>query len=669
MLPAHHGSRSTLPALKPPPTSDARSPRKSALSRIGRAYLSLALGTSRWNITGNRSAAALLHQTGSAPPGAIVAFWHRALLQLPALWLLTRRGRNHLRLRVLISRNRDGRLINDTVAPWGIIGIAGSANRKGKDKGGAHAFREAISALRAGSHLAITPDGPRGPVGVIQPGVLRLARVTGRTIVPVGAACDAFHLPSWDRLAVPLPFGRGELVLGAPLDAETTSEALAKALNDAARAAERRLSLVRATTADRLWAALGNILRPLVIAMLRIRLARGREIRGRLRERMGLSRAKRPAGTLLWLHAASVGECRSALPLIDALLDQKPELNVLVTTATVTGAQIVEAHRLSSSTSSATRILHQFTPYDIPRWNRRFLARWRPDAALLVESELWPGMIAACFRRGIPIAVINARLSDRSWRQWRRFRSLGGTMFARLDFVAARSAEDARRFQALGVPTCHTFGDLKQSAPPPPVDKDVLAGLKRQLGGRPVFLAAATHPGEDEIIADAAGRMRRSYPDLLCIIVPRHPVRGTDIAARLGHAPRRALAQVPTATDSFWIADTLGELGLFYRLATVAWIGNSLAAPGGGHNPFEAVRLHTPLASGPYVDNFKPAFARLEGCIAIVKDSSTLADWGCALLADPARRERLTAEAATRIDTPDTVPAPLLTRIVAMLPQ
>ncbi|MCQ9154851.1 glycosyltransferase N-terminal domain-containing protein [Acidomonas methanolica] len=636
-------------------------------SRAARAWLRLALRTTRWTVTGAPAAVPILRQE-NAQHGAIVAFWHHSLLQLAALWHWVRDRHSHLHLHVVVSRNRDGRLLADAIAPWGIVGIAGSSARKGKEKGGSRAFRQALTVLKDGCMLAITPDGPRGPARVVQPGVVALSRLAHRPVVPVGAACHALRLPSWDRLAIPLPFGRGEIVLASPLDPPASTEDLASALNAAQAEAERRHATSGWSAPERLWALLGTLLAPPLIVMLRIRLARGRELEDRLRERLGLTRARRPRGPLLWVHAASVGECRSALPLIDALLELRPGLSVLMTTATVTGAGIAAAHFAASPPERAARLRHQFIPYDVPRWSRRFLNRWRPDAALFVESEIWPGLIAACDRRGIPVAIVNGRLSDRSARRWARLKRLATRLYGRLSFVAARGAEDAARFRTLGVRECTEYGDLKQAAPPPPVPQDAMADLRAAIGARPVLLAASTHPGEEEMIAEAARLLRETRPDLLCIIAPRHPVRAGEIAAGLGHPPRRSQGKLPGRSDSLYLADTLGELGLLYRLATVAWLGNAHRPPGGGHNPYEPVRLGVPLATGPHIDNFRPAFARLAGHVAVTHDAGALADWAGPLLGDDARRREIADGALKAIGAQEEVSAQLLTRIAFMLP-
>jgi len=618
----------------PLPAALSRFAREAALQTV-RTYLATALRSSDWRIIAHPKSRNIL--TGHGPqwaetPGAIVAFWHQTLPLMPRLWWWAQPQNPTLTLRFIVSRNADGRLINDIVAPWNIHGIAGSTAKRGKDKGGARALREAIAALRHGHLVGITPDGPRGPARQAAPGILTLARLANRPIIPLGSTCTSLTLPSWDRMAFPLPLGQGRFVCLPPLPPNTDLPTLEAALNDAQTRAIHAYERARSRPIERLWAATGEFIAPALILMLRRRLAIGREDGIRRRERLGLTRLKRPRGPLLWLHAASVGESVSLRPLLDALLQADPARTLLVTTATVTGANIIVGH----ATKHPGRILHQYIPFDVPRWTTRFLNHWQPDIALFTESELWPGLLAACRKRAIPTGLINARLSDRSWKRWQRLPAPLRHFFKDLDLVAARSPEDAARFTALGTPTVVCHGDLKAAAPPLPADPNALAALRAILGNRPVFLAASTHPGEEDILQDAANRLLASHPTLLTIIVPRHPPRGAEIAARLANAPRRSQNATPTAQDRFWIADTLGELGLFYRTCPIAFIGNSLIAPGGGHNPYEPAQFGVALCSGPHTNNFRDIFARLNTAVSTVHTAPQLADWIATMLNTPA---------------------------------
>ncbi len=413
--------------------------------------------------------------------------------------------------------------------------------------------------------------------------------------------------------------------------------------------------------AARLWWLLAIIAEPMVRLLLWHRSTRGRELPDRIGERRGHATLPRPQGRLLWLHAASVGEAVSVLALLDSLCANDPDLHVLMTTGSVTSQRLL-AQRLRAADLDR-RVLQQFVPLDVPRWLRRFLRHWRPQAVALVESELWPNLIACVRSHGLPIALVNARLSARSFRGWRRLPALARTMLRSFCWITARSQEDADRLRRLGAPRVGCPGDLKAAAAALPVDERELDRLRRMLAGRPLWLAASTHAGEEAVIAQAHAILSRRLPTLLTIIAPRHPQRGAALPAPLDRAPRRSLGQDPAAGQAYWICDTMGELGLLYRLSPITFLGNSLsrAAPeGGGHNPFEPARLGCAIATGPLTFNFNDAVAALRdaGAIEIAPTAEAIADWAFRLLSDPAARARQVA-AAERIAraASDLVPA------------
>jgi 3-deoxy-D-manno-octulosonic-acid transferase len=288
-----------------------------------------------------------------------------------------------------------------------------------------------------------------------------------------------------------------------------------------------------------------------------------------------------------------------------------PDLRFLVTTGTVTSADLL-AQRLSPEW--AARVQHRFAPLDVPGWVERFLADWRPDAGAFVESELWPNLLATAAARGVPLALVNARMSPRSAARWARAPGLARAILGAFRLVAARSPEDAGRLGALGVAGVRSWGDLKSAAPPLPADPAALAALQAAIGTRPVFLAASTHPGEDAMVLGAHAALARDIPELLTIIAPRHPDRGAAIAALAAGAGlvtrRRAEGALPGREAAVYVADTMGELGLFYRLAGAALVGGSLVRHG-GQNPLEASRLGCPILLGPHTWNFEEPVARL----------------------------------------------------------
>jgi 3-deoxy-D-manno-octulosonic-acid transferase len=353
-------------------------------------------------------------------------------------------------------------------------------------------------------------------------------------------------------------------------------------------------------------------LEPLAPLLLRWRAARGKEDPARLNERLGRPTVPRPPGDLVWFHGASVGESLSLLPLVEALARDRPELIVLVTSGTVTAAALL-ARRLPSDA------IHQYVPVDVPGAARRFLTYWRPTAAVFVESELWPNLLLSAKERGCRLALLGARVSQSSARGWARVPAAARAMFGAFDLILAQDAASCVRFEALGARVAGEV-DLKQAAAPLPCDEAELEALKKALGARPVLLAASTHPIEDEMIAEAWRAL--AAPSALLIIAPRHPVRGEAITRSLrgmGLVVARRSAGDPLIDDTqVYLADTLGELGLFFRLAQLVVMGGSLIGGVGGHNPLEPARLALPVVTGADVANFREIYAGLIGAGAAV---------------------------------------------------
>jgi len=426
----------------------------------------------------------------------------------------------------------------------------------------------------------------------------------------------------------------------------------------------------RGALTAKLWTIGASLAAPGLRLWLRRRLARGKERQGRLAERRGVDPTPRPAGRLLWLHAASVGETVSVLPLLAALGRKDPELNFLVTTGTVTSAALLQ-ERLPGL-ELGLRARHRFVPLDVPRWVGRFFEHWRPDGGAIVESELWPNLIAAAKARSIPLALLNGRLSPRSYARWRWLApGLARRMLGSFCMIAARSEPDAARLARLGAARVETPGDLKLAASPLPADETELRRLGSLIGDRPRWLAASTHPGEETIAAAVHQRLVREFPGLVTIIAPRHPERGSDIAAALVHsAPRRRALGEDPPPGGIWIADTLGELGLLYRLAPVAFIGKSLTQHG-GQNPLEAARLGVSIAGGPHMENFATAAAALEeaGALARVADEDALARWVGAMLRDPAAARAKGAAGLANTAISADLPERLAASLLALLPR
>ncbi len=373
------------------------------------------------------------------------------------------------------------------------------------------------------------------------------------------------------------------------------------------------------------WAA------PFAGSILNWRLKRGKEDPERFHERRGIASLERPSGPLVWVHGASVGEVLSVLPVVEHIRAQG--FNVLVTSGTVTAAQMAE-QRMPAGT------LHQYVPLDSPRFVQSFLDHWRPELALIAESEFWPNLLMETSARGIPVVLVNGRLSLRSFTRWKKAGKTARFLLSNFDLCLAQDHEIADRLAQLGARRVLATGNLKFDVMPPPADAHDLQEMKRTIYGRPVFLAASTHRGEDEDVIEAHIEAMKRVPNLLTIIVPRHPERGGEIAQlvqeyRLAPA-MRSRNHLPDRGTHVYVADTIGELGLFYRLAPVVFMGGSLIKHG-GQNPIEPAKLDSAILHGPNVHNFASIYSELnrQRGAATVSDSRSLAKSLMRLLEDP----------------------------------
>jgi 3-deoxy-D-manno-octulosonic-acid transferase len=385
----------------------------------------------------------------------------------------------------------------------------------------------------------------------------------------------------------------------------------------------------------RVYQKLSAAMVPLAPALIKRRLKQGKEDPARIGERRGMTKDIRPLGPLVWIHGASVGEVLAAAALIEKL--RALNIRILLTSGTVTSAAIV-AKRFPAD------IIHQYVPYDAPRYVARFLDHWRPSLALFIESDLWPNLILSSAARRLPMVLINGRMSHRSFPRWRRIIGTISALLGRFDVCLAQSKVDAERFAALGSRNVITTGNLKLDVAAPPADSARLERLMAVTRGRPIIVAASTHPGEEEILCEAHRTLAGFFPSLLTVIVPRHADRGEAIARTIEtyglHAGLRSREELPTAITDIYVADTMGELGLFYRLAPVVFMGGSLV-PHGGQNPIEAVKLGAAIVHGPHTFNFADVYEALDRAGGARKADSpeALVKQLGQLLADPAARE------------------------------
>ena len=386
---------------------------------------------------------------------------------------------------------------------------------------------------------------------------------------------------------------------------------------------------------------------PLLRRYLQRRLIAGREDPQRFSERFGEASAERPAGPMTWIHASSVGESLSMLSLIERLRRERPEITILMTSGTVSSARILE-ERLPQG------VLHQYIPVDRMSWVRRFLDHWRPDLVLWVESEFWPGVLSEVKSRGIPAMLMNARISARSWRSWRRARWMIRRLLSAFDLCMAQTELDAERLRDLGAVNVACPGNIKFAAEPLPADAEALSALETSMAGRPRWLAFSTHPGEEEIIAAAHSILARNLPDILTIIVPRHPARGAEIDRTLsasGSVIMRSRQETLNRDSCFLLADTMGELGLFFRLTDITLVGGSLV-PHGGQNPIEPARLGCAIVHGRHMENFLAIEGELKtaGASALAETAEEIAREVGALLSNAGQRQRRMSAARSVAD-------------------
>lgn len=421
-----------------------------------------------------------------------------------------------------------------------------------------------------------------------------------------------------------------------------------------------------------LWRGTGILLGPFVRLWLQRRAGRGKESRARLGERLGHASLPRPGGMLVWCHAASVGEAQALLPLLQALRAAQPDLTLLLTTGTVTSAKLVEQR--TQMMEYGEGILHQFVPVDLPDAVDRFLDHWRPNLALWTESEFWPGLLDGLRHRRIPALLINARLSERSCRRWLMAPDTACWLLGCFDAIYAQTHDDAGRLRRLGAREVREVGNLKLAAPPLPADAAAVTEWQERLGSRPRWLIASTHPGEEPMAVLAHRVLEPHFPHLLTVIVPRHPERGPELAAALAspglRVALRSRGEVPDAKTDVYIADTLGELGLWCRLAPLVVMGGSLV-PHGGHNPLEPARLGCAVIFGPAMFNFSEATAGLlaAGGARQVPEPSGLAEVAASLLSAPATCRQMGERGQQYATGHETVVETLKAAILEKLPR
>ena len=369
-----------------------------------------------------------------------------------------------------------------------------------------------------------------------------------------------------------------------------------------------------------IYNSLIRVLYPLVIKRyINKRKENGKEDISRFHERMGRPQKPRKDGKLIWMHGASVGESLSMLPLINRLLEQYPDLEIMVTTGTVTSADLM-SKRLPE------RAFHQYIPIDHPSFVRRFLKHWHPDLVLWFESEFWPALLSGIKKRNIPLILVNGRISNKSFKRWQQFDYISKELLGCFSFCLGQSEEDAYRLHVLGAKDAACLGNLKYAGLPMPIDEKEKNEIEKEIGTRPVWLYGSTHSDEEIKLGRYLNEIEQTIPNILTIIVPRHPQRGTEINQALKDlglktALRSAKEKITDKTQVY-IADTIGELGLWYTLCPIVFIGGSLI-PHGGQNFMEPSRFRDAVIVGPHMHNFTDAMNRAKKADAVIQVENT----------------------------------------------
>ncbi|MBE6468289.1 MAG: 3-deoxy-D-manno-octulosonic acid transferase [Alphaproteobacteria bacterium] len=371
----------------------------------------------------------------------------------------------------------------------------------------------------------------------------------------------------------------------------------------------------------KIYNALITILYPLVIkGYINKRKQIGKEDVARFNERVGRPKLPRPEGKLFWLHGASVGESVSMLPLINKILETYPDSHVMVTTGTVTSADVMQK-RLPE------RAFHQFIPIDNPIFTTRFVRYWHPDVALWFESEFWPAVLTSIRRKNIPLILINGRISNKTFKRWQQFDFVCKELLSCFTMCLGQSEEDAYRLRVLGAKETACLGNLKYAGLPLPIDENNKKEMLKQIGDRKLWLASSTHDDEEIRLAKVHKRLKEKYSDLLTIIVPRHPNRGQEVADEIKKlelsTALRSKGEKLNKTTDIYIADTIGEVGLWYDIAKIVFIGGSLI-PHGGQNFIEPSRVRDAVIVGPHMHNFTDAMSRAKKADAVMQISDTL---------------------------------------------
>lgn len=404
----------------------------------------------------------------------------------------------------------------------------------------------------------------------------------------------------------------------------------------------------------KLYCGLTNVAEPLIWRKVRSKLQAANVRQVRQQERLGHASLPRPTARLIWFHAASVGESLSVLSLIKHLSERLPDAEFLITSGTPTSAELI-AKRLPPRTR------HQYPPLDSAGPVRRFLNHWQPDAAIFVESEIWPRLIVETAQRGTPLALLNARLSEKSVAGWIKRPKTARFILGHFKLFLTQNEKTATNLIKMGAPPdrVQPGTNLKSMSDPLPVDTETLALIKDQIGDRPIWIASSTHQGEEETVLNAHATLLNQWPDLLLLLIPRHPERRSElkelVSAKGLTLSLRSADQPITAQTQVYMADTLGELGTWYALCPIVFLGGSLQEIG-GHNPFEPAQAGAAVITGPGFYNFAETFAPLidAGGASLVHSAADLSAAVALWLSDPAALQTAQEAAKSCVNTQAT---------------
>lgn len=367
-----------------------------------------------------------------------------------------------------------------------------------------------------------------------------------------------------------------------------------------------------------LYRIISFIFSPIIYLLIRYRLFKGKEDASRLNERFGFPTRSRPKSTLIWLHGASVGECLSMLPLINKIIDENKDAHVMVTSGTVTSAELMKK-RLPE------RAFHQFIPIDTPLATKRFVKHWNPDLVLWFESDFWPNILYTIHKQKKPLVLLNGRISDKSFERWKKHAYSIKFIQSLFTLSFGQTEEDERRLKILGAKNTAMVGNLKFSAVNPPFDQNELNNIRNQIGSRPNWCMASTHDDEEMQGVYVHNMLKKKHSNLLTIIVPRHPNRAHDLEDEFIsqglNVSRRSRNEPIYDTTDIYLADTIGEMGLLYQLSNIVFVGGSLVEFG-GQNMLEPMRLKRQVIIGPHAFNFREIVKKSKSQNALIEVSS-----------------------------------------------